>query len=132
MKKKFYKKIIAQRPEDLGIISALCSEAKVKQTGIKYLKKNKVFLLTVERENKESNEEFEKISSIIKFDFIDECKSKNIDQNSPENVLDFFSLNVFKKNNNFEIMLLFLNNRVITLLTEVIEVTMEDINYIND
>ena len=132
MKKKFYKKIIAQRPEDLGIISALCSEDKVKQTGIKYLKKNKVFLLTVERENKESNEEFEKISSIIKFDFIDECKSKNIDQNSPENVLDFFSLNVFKKNNNFEIMLLFLNNRVITLLTEVIEVTMEDIKYIND
>ena len=38
MIKKFYKKVIAQRPEDLSIISALCSQAKVKQSDIKYLK----------------------------------------------------------------------------------------------
>ena len=40
MIKKFYKKVIAQRPEDLSIISALCSQAKVKQSDIKYLKNN--------------------------------------------------------------------------------------------
>ena len=38
MIKKFYKKVIAQRPEDLSIISALCSQAKVKQSDIKFLK----------------------------------------------------------------------------------------------
>ena len=53
MIKKFYKKVIAQRPEDLSIISALCSQAKVKQSDIKYLKNNKVFILTIERTNKE-------------------------------------------------------------------------------
>ena len=35
MIKKFYKKVIAQRPEDLSIISALCSQAKVKRSDTK-------------------------------------------------------------------------------------------------
>ena len=132
MEKKFYKKVIAQRPEDLSIISALCAQGKVKQSDIKYLKENKVFLLTLERKNKEDSDLQQNIASIIKFDFIEECKSKNIDQNEPDNILELFSLNIFKKNNNFEILLLFLNNRVITLSTEVVEVTMEDVKEIND
>ena len=69
---------------------------------------------------------------MIKFDFIDNCKSKNINQNDPENILELFSINIFKKNDNFEILLLFLNNGVITLSTEVVEVTMEDIKKIDD
>ena len=132
MEKKFYKKVIARRPEDLSIISALCAEGKVRQSDIKYLKENKVFLLTLERKNKEDIYSQQNIASIIKFDFIEKCKSKNIDQKEPDNVLELFSLNIFKKNNNFEILLLFLNNRAITLSTEVIEVTMEYIKTIND
>ena len=45
MDKKFLKKIIAQSPEDLQIISACCSEAKVKISDIKYLSSNKIFLI---------------------------------------------------------------------------------------
>ena len=45
MDKKFLKKIIAQSQEDLQIISALCSEAKVKINNIKYLPSNKIFLM---------------------------------------------------------------------------------------
>ena len=101
MIKKFYKKVIAQRPEDLSIISPLCSQAKVKQSDIKYLKNNKVFILTVERTNKENNVKNEKIGSVIKFDFIDNCKSKNINQSDSENILELFSINIFKKNDNF-------------------------------
>ena len=47
MEKKFLKKIIAQSPEDLRIISACCSGAKVKTSEIKYLPKNKIFLLSL-------------------------------------------------------------------------------------
>ena len=47
MDKKFLKKIIAQSPEDLQIISACCSEAKVKISDIKYLPSNKIFLLSL-------------------------------------------------------------------------------------
>ena len=43
MVEKFLKKIIAQNHEDLRVISALCSGAKVKQSEIKFLKENKIF-----------------------------------------------------------------------------------------
>ena len=46
MERKFLKKIIAQTPEDLQIISACCSESKVKISEIKYLSDNKIFILS--------------------------------------------------------------------------------------
>ena len=55
MSKKFLKKIIVQSPEDLAVISALCSESKVLQSEIKYLKQNKVFLFPVTRKNDGNN-----------------------------------------------------------------------------
>ena len=72
MADKFLKKIIAQNQEDIRVISALCSEAKVKLTDIKFLKKNKIFLISLIRDNKEKADSKEKINSIIKFEFIEE------------------------------------------------------------
>ena len=69
---------------------------------------------------------------MIKFDFIEIVKSKNINQSDNENILKLISIDIFKKNDNFEILLLFLNNGVIILSTEVVEVTLEDIKKIND
>ena len=42
MAEKFLKKIIAQNQEDLRVISALCSEAKIRQSDIKFLKDNRL------------------------------------------------------------------------------------------
>ena len=58
MKKKYLSKINANDNEGLQIISACCSGAKLKVGYIKYLKKNKVFLLSlirskIETESKE-------------------------------------------------------------------------------
>ena len=126
MGKKFLKKIIAQSAEDLQIISACCSEAKVNISEIKFLPSNKIFLLSLLRFDKENENKKKSINSIIKFEFIDSSKSKNIDQNSPKIFMELLAIDVFKKNNNFEITLLFSKNRFITLSTEVIEVTLED------
>ena len=127
MNKKFLKKIIARSAPDLQMISACCSEAKVKLINIKYLPKNKIFLLSVERLNKESrNYNKKKLNSIIKFEFIDSSKSKNIDQNNPELVLELFAIDLIKKENNYEISILFSDNAFITLTAEIIEVTLED------
>ena len=123
----FFKKIIAQNPEDLRVISALCSEAKIKQSQIKFLRSNKVFILPLERENKESLETSQKINSILKFESIENSKSKNIDQNEKENILQLLAIDLFKKDNNFEIVLLFLNNAAITLSAEIVEATLEDV-----
>ena len=126
MDKKFFKKIIAQSPEDLQIISACCSEAKVKTSEIKYLPSNKIFLLSLVRFDKENENNKNSINSIIKFEFIESSKSKNIDQNSPKLLMELIAIDVFKKELNFEITLLFSKNRFITLSSEVIEVTLED------
>ena len=132
MDKKFFKKIIAQSPDDLQIISACCSEAKVKTSEIKYLPSNKIFLLSLLRFDKENENSKNSIKSILKFEFIQSSKSKNIDQNSPKILMELIAIDVFKKENNFEIILLFSKNRFITLSSEVIEVTLEDQKLEND
>ena len=126
MNKKYLKKIIAQSPLDLKMISACCSEAKLKLSDIKYLPKNKLFLISIERLNKEIENKSEKINSIIKFEFIESSKSKNIDQSNQEIILELLAIDLVKKNQNYEIILLFSNNAFITLSAEIIEVTLED------
>ena len=132
MIKKFLKKIIAQNQEDLRVISALCSEAKIMQSEIKFLKDNKIFLISLERKNKEKNNSIEKIKSILKFEFIEKSQSKNISQNNEENILELLAIDLFKKQNNYEIILLFSNNGIITLYAEIMEVTLEDLRQVND
>ena len=126
MDKKYFKKIIAQTPEDLQIISACCSESKVNTSEIKYLPSNKIFLLSLLRSDKENENNKNSIKSILKFEFIQSSKSKNIDQNSPKILMELIAIDVFKKEHNFEIILLFSKNRFITLSSEVIEATLED------
>jgi len=132
MDKKFLKKIIAQSPEDLQIISACCSESKVKISEIKYLPSSKIFLLSVIRIDRENENNKNSINSVIKFEFIESSKSKNINQNNQNMLLELLAIDIFKKNHNFEITLLFSKNRFITLTTEVIEVTLEDQKLEND
>ena len=132
MSNKFLKKIIAQSPEDLQMISACCSEAKVKLNDIKYLPSNKIFLLSLSRLNIEEENKEKSINSVVKFEFVQSSKSKNIDQNNVDLVLELLAIDIFKRDHNFEITLLFSKNRIITLSVEVIEVTLEDQKLIND
>ena len=130
-KKKYLAKIIAKDPNGLQVISACCSEAKVKVEEIKFLKKNKIFLLLIERLNKE-NDSNDKIRSVCKFEFVEGVKSKNIDQSNKNSILELIIINLFKVKEKFEITLLFKNNAFITLTTEILEVTLEDQNKLND
>ena len=127
MANKFLKKIIAQNQDDLRVISALCSESIIKQSEIKFLKENKIFLISLERKNKENKNSKEKINSILKFEFIEESKSKNIDQNDKENFLELLAIESYKKQSKYEIILLFSNNAIINLFCEIIDCTLEDI-----
>ena len=127
----FLKKIIAQSSEDLQIISAICAESKVKISDIKYLPSTKIFLLSILRNDKETKNE-RLINSIVKFEFIENSKSKNIDQLNKDLTLELLTIDIFKKKEIFEIVLLFSKNRIITLSTEVIDVTLEDQKIKND
>ena len=132
MENQYLKKIIAQSPEDLHIISACCSEGKVNINDVKYLASNKIFLISISRFSKEESNKNKLINSIIKFEFVSSSKSKNIDQNDPNLVLELLTIDIFKKEENFEITMLFSKNRIITLAAEVIEVTLEDQKIAND
>ena len=132
MKKRFFKKIIAQTPEDLRLIAALCSDSLTVSNKIKYLKDNKIFLIPIERPLNELGKKNKKIESILKFEYIEKSKSKNVIQDNDNKSLKLITIDIFKKNNNFEISLLFSDNAVINLETEIIEATLEDFKEVND
>ena len=126
MKKKYLSKIIANDNEGLQMISACCAGAEIKVSNIKYLQKNKVFLISLKRIRIENENDGKKINSICKFEFVDSVKSKNIKQNNVDQKLELITMDYLKNNNNYEINLIFTNNAYITLSTEIIEVTLED------
>ena len=128
MNKKYLKKIIATDNEGLQMISACCAGAKVKISNIKYLQSNKIFLISIERNQVETSQENKKINSICKFDFIDHVKSKNINQNNKELILELIGIDYLKNKENYEINLMFNSNAHISLRTETIEVSLEDQN----
>ena len=126
MDKKYSAQIIATDNEGLQMISACCSGAKVKISDIKFLKSNKIFLLSIERTKIESGEEYKKVNSICKFDFVDQVKSKNIDQKNKDFLLELIGINYLKNKDDHEINLIFNNNSHISLTTDTIEVRLED------
>ena len=132
MVKRYLAKIIANDQEGLQMISACSAGAKVKIIDIKYLASNKVFLLSIERTKVETDQEDKKINSVCRFDFVDKVKSKNIDQNNQELVLELIGIDYLKNNTDYEINLIFNNNAYIALTTETIEVRIENQNEIKD
>ena len=132
MDKKYLAKIIASDNEGLQMISAYSAGAKVKVSDIKYLSENKVFLLSIERTKIETDQEDKKINSICRFDFVDKVKSKNIDQDNEDLVLELIAMDFLKNKDDYEINLIFNNNAHIALTTETIEVRLEDQSEIKD
>tara|TARA_Y100001970_G_C14245309_1_gene867746 strand:- start:1187 stop:1585 length:399 start_codon:yes stop_codon:yes gene_type:complete len=130
-KKKYLSKIIANDKDGLQVISACCAGAEIRIVDIKYLKNSKVFLMFLKRSKIENDNQDKKIMSICKFEFVDKVKSKNINQDDPDQKLELIGIDYLKKNNNYEITLIFTNNKYITLLTEIIEVSLDDQNKVD-
>ena len=130
MERKYLAQIIATDNDGLQMISACTAGAKVKVSDIKYLKSNKVFLLSIERTKIETNQENKKIESICRFDFVDKVKSKNINQKNDQLILELIAIDYLKNKDDYEINLIFDNNAHIALTTETIEVRLEDQNEI--
>ena len=130
MNNKYLAKIIAKDSQGLQLISACCFQAKIRVSELKYLKRNQIFLIFLERFNVENKNNNEKINSVCKFEFVESVKSKKIDQNNKDLTLELLAIDLIKNKDRFEINLIFNNNSFITLFTEIIEVTLEDQNKI--
>ena len=131
MSKKYLAKILARDLNGLNLISLYCHKAKLKISDIKFLKKNKIFLLSLERESIKTGNN-NKVLSICKFEFIDQARSKNINQYSIEKSLSLLAIDSIKTKKGYEFNLLFSNNGFITLFSEIIEVTLEDFKEIKN
>lgn len=123
--------IIASDLDGLQVVSACSTGAKVRVADIKFLLSNKVFLLSIERTKIENDQEDRRINSILRFDNVLKVKSKNIDQNNKDLVIELMAIDYLKNNNDYEINLMFENNTHISLVVEALEILLEDQNEIN-
>ena len=123
--------IIASDLDGLQVVSACSTGAKVRVSDIKFLLSNKVFLLSIERTKIETDQEDKHINSILRFDNVLKVKSKNINQNNKDLVIELMAIDYLKNNNDYEINLMFENNTHISLAVEALEILLEDQNEIN-
>jgi len=131
MSKKYLAKILARDLNGLNLISLYCHKSILKVSDIKFLKKNKIFLLSLQRNSIKAKNK-NKVLSICKFEFIDQARSKNINQYSSKKILSLLAIDTIKTKKGFEFNLLFSNNGFITLSSEIIEVTLEDLKEIKN
>ena len=124
--------IIASDLDGLQVVSACSTGAKVRVSDIKFLLSNKVFLLSIERTKIETDQEDKHINSILRFDNVLKVKSKNINQNNKDLVIELMAIDYLKNNNDYEINLMFENNAHISLVVEALEILLEDQNEVNE
>ena len=125
-------KLIAKTNEDLRVISAHLQDSIVKTSDIASLKKNRLFLIQLNRFMWEDVEKgvFRKnkrIRTIIKFENVIKVHSKNINQSKKDKFLDFLAIETNRMpDNNYEMKIVFAGDSIIKVISEVIEVTLDD------
>ncbi len=125
-------KLIAKTVEDLKVISAHLQDSIADTLNIAHLKKNKIFLMQLNRFMWEDVEKgvFRKnkrIRTILKFDNVIEVNSKKVNHQSKDNFLDFLAIESRQMpDKNYEMDLIFSGESVIKVTAEVIEVTLDD------
>ena len=125
-------KLIARTEEDLKVVSAHLQDAIANTANIANLKKNKIFLMQLNRFMWEDVEKgvFRKnkrIRTILKFENVIKVISKNINQSKKDKFLDFLTIETIKMpDNNYEMKIVFAGDLIIKVVSEVIEVTLDD------
>jgi hypothetical protein len=125
-------KLIAKTEEDLRVVSAYLQDSIASISDIANLKKNKILLMQLNRFMWEDVEKgvFRKnkrIRTILKFENILEVHSKNINQSKKDKFLDFLAIESnIMPDNNYEMKIIFAGDSVIRVVSEIIEVTLDD------
>ena len=125
-------KLIAKSDEDLRVISAHLQDSIVKTSDIANLKKNRIFLMQLNRFMWEDVEKgvFRKnkrIRTVLKFENVLNVSSKNINQKKGDRFLDFLAIETIKlTDKNYEMHLIFAGDTIIKIIAEAIEVTLDD------
>ena len=125
-------KLIANSDEDLRVISAHLQDSIVHTSDIANLKKNRIFLMQLNRFMWEDVEKgvFRKnkrTRTILKFENVINVLSRGIDQKKRSRFLDFLAMKSdLLADKTYEIKLIFSGDGIIKVNTEVIDVTLDD------
>ena len=125
-------KLIAKTQEDLRVVSAYLQDSIASVSDIANLKKNKIFLMQLNRFMWEDVEKgvFRKnkrIRTMLKFENVLNVLSKNIDQLKKDKFLDFLAIETnITPDNNYEMKIIFAGDSIIRITSEAIEVTLDD------
>jgi len=125
-------KLIAKTEEDLRVVSAYLQDSIASISDIANLKQNKIFLMQLNRFMWEDVEKgvFRKnkrIRAILKFENVLEVYSKNINQFKKDKFLDFLAIETSSMpDKNYLMKIIFAGDSIIKIISEVIEVTLDD------
>ena len=125
-------KLLATSDKDLRVVSAHLQDAIVYTKDIANLKRNRIFLIQLNRFMWEDVEKgvFRKnkrIRTILKFDNVLSIASKNIDLEKRDNFLDFLTIESnLLPDKSYGIKLIFSGDSIIKINAEIIDVTLDD------
>ena len=125
-------KLLATSDEDLRVIAAHLQDAIVSVQDIASLKKNRIFLIQLNRFMWEDVEKgvFRKnkrIRTMLKFENVISVLSKNINPKNDKEFLDFLTIESnLLSDTSHEIKLIFSGDSVIKIKAEVMDVTLDD------
>ena len=125
-------KLNATTADDLKVISAHLQDAITQPANIVHLKKNRILLIQLNRFMWEDVEKgvFRKnkrIRTILKFENVLNVVSKNINQQKKDKFLDFLAIETkITPDKNYEMKIIFAGDSIIRIISEVIEVTLDD------
>ena len=126
-------KLIGKNQKDLKIISAYTQDSIVAVKDITFLRKNRIFIMIMNRFMWEDiergiNRQSKRIKCALKFEGILKVKSKKINQKNKNKRLECLTIEcneILGKNN--EIIFFFAGGGIITLIAESIEVAIHDL-----
>ena len=130
---KFNLKLLGRNQEDLKVISAYLQDSVVTVKDIVFLKRNKAFVMVVNRFMWEDIEkgifrQGKRIRCAVKFEEVLEVKSQNINQNNKKKSLEYLAIKCsLNDDETYNIKIFFAGNSIITIMSEAIEVFMHDL-----
>ena len=122
-------KLIGENENDLKVISAYLQDSIVIVKDIVFLKKNKTFIMVLNRFMwEDAFKENKRIRCAVKFEEVIKVQSKNVNQKNKKKPLEYLAIELIKISNGcFKIKIFFSGGGIITIISEVIEVALNDL-----
>jgi hypothetical protein len=130
---KYKINLIGKNQDDLRIISAYLQDSIVTVKDIVFLKQNRTFVMIVNRFMWEDAEKIDsrknkRIRCAVKFEEVIKVESININQKNKNKPMECLAIECSASNDQtYKTMIFFAGNGIITLISETIEIVLQDL-----